>query len=76
MKLNIFVLLSTCMKVSVSLLCLFVCEPQYQTVVVCCNPIFLAAVLRAWATVPVSMLKWGLLRLTLITHLNIKYHIF
>ena len=40
MKPNIFVLLSTCLEVSMSLLCLFVHEPLYQTVVVCCNPVF------------------------------------
>ena len=40
MKLNIFALLSTCMEVSVSSLCLFVHEPPYQTVVVYCNSIF------------------------------------
>ena len=32
--------LSTCMEVSVSLSCLFVHEPLYQTIVVCCNPVF------------------------------------
>ena len=36
---NIFVLLSTCVEVSVSLLCLFVYEPLYQTVVVFCSSI-------------------------------------
>ena len=30
--------LSNCTEVSVSLSCLFVHEPPYQTVVVCCNP--------------------------------------
>ena len=40
MKPNIFVLLSTCMEVSVSLSCLFVHEPLCQTPVVCCNSIF------------------------------------
>ena len=28
------------MEVSVSVSCLFVHEPPYQTIVVCCNPIF------------------------------------
>ena len=60
------------MDVSVSLSCLFVHEPQYQTVVVYCNLVF-AAVLYAWTTVPASKLKWGSLRLTPITDLNIKY---
>ena len=36
-----FVPLRTCMEGSVSLSCLFVHEPPYQTVVVCCNPVFL-----------------------------------
>ena len=40
MKPNIFALLSTCMEVSVSLSCLFVHEPPYQTVVVYCNSVF------------------------------------
>ena len=40
MKPNIFALLSTCIEVSVSLSCLFVHEPPYQTVVVYCNSIF------------------------------------
>ena len=64
MKPNIFVLPSTCMEVSVSLSCLFVHEPPYQTVAVCCNSVF-AAVLHAWTTVPFSTLEWGLLRLVL-----------
>ena len=50
MKLNILGLLSTCMEVSVSLLCLFLHEPPYQTIVVCCNLIF-AVVLYTWITV-------------------------
>ena len=37
---QIFLLLSNCMEVSISLSCLFVYEPPYQTVVVCCNSIF------------------------------------
>ena len=37
MKPKIFALLSTCMKVSVSLLCLFA---PYQMAVVCCNSVF------------------------------------
>ena len=37
---DIFALQSTRMKISVSLLCLFVHEPPYQTTVVCCNPAF------------------------------------
>ena len=40
MKPNILALLSTCMEVSISLSCLFVHEPLYQTVVVCCNSFF------------------------------------
>ena len=40
MKPNIFTSQSTCMEVSISLLCLFVHEPLYQTVVVCCNSVF------------------------------------
>ena len=39
MKPNIFVLLSTCMEVSVSLLFYFLHESLYQTVVVCYNPV-------------------------------------
>ena len=38
MNSNIYLLLSTVMEVSVSLSCLFVYEPPYQTVVACCNP--------------------------------------
>ena len=41
----------------------FVHEPPYQTVVVCCNSIF-ASVLCSWTTVPFSALEWGLLRVT------------
>ena len=40
MKTDIFAIQSTCMEVSVSLLCLFVHEPPYQTTVVCCNAVF------------------------------------
>ena len=40
MKMNILVLLSTCMEISVHLSCFFVHEPLYQTVVVCFNPVF------------------------------------
>ena len=40
------------MEVSVSLLYWFVHEPPYQTVVVYCNPVFFAAILRACTTVP------------------------
>ena len=40
MKTDIFAIQSTCMEVSVSLSCLFVHEPPYQTTVVCCNAIF------------------------------------
>ena len=40
MKTDIFAIQSTCMEVSVSLLCLIVHEPPYQTTVVCCNAIF------------------------------------
>ena len=66
MKPNIFVLLSTCVEVSVSLLYLFVYEPLYQTVGYVAIPFF-AAVLGAWTTVPFSMLEWDLLRLALTT---------
>ena len=62
MKPNIVALLSTCMEVPTSLLCLFVHEPLYQTVVVCCNSVF-ATFLQAWITVAFSMLEWGSLRL-------------
>ena len=37
---DIFAIQSTCMEVSVSLSCLFVHEPLYQTTVVCCNAVF------------------------------------
>ena len=40
MKPNVFVLLSTCVEVSISLSCLFVHEPLYQTVAVHCNSVF------------------------------------
>ena len=40
MKTDIFAIQSTCMEVSVSLSCLFVNEPLYQTTVVCCNATF------------------------------------
>ena len=40
MKTDIFAKQSTCMEVSVSLSCLFVHEPPYQTTVVCCNAVF------------------------------------
>ena len=40
MKPKIFALFDTCMKASVSLLCLFVHEPPYQTAVACCNSVF------------------------------------
>ena len=40
MKTDIFAIKSTCMEVSVSLSCLFVHEPPYQTTVVCCNAVF------------------------------------
>ena len=40
----------------------FAHEPPYQTVVMCCNPVF-TAVLCAWITVLFSMLEWGSLRL-------------
>ena len=36
-KTDIFTILSTCMEVFVNLSCLFVHEPLYQTIVVCCN---------------------------------------
>ena len=39
-KTDIFAIHSTCMEISVSLSCLFVHEPPYQTTVVCCNPVF------------------------------------
>ena len=35
-RIRIFALLSNCMEVSISLSCLFVNNPLYQTVVVCC----------------------------------------
>ena len=40
MKTDIFAIQSTCMEVSVSLSCLFVHKPPYQTTVVCCNADF------------------------------------
>ena len=40
MKTDIFAIQSTCMEVSISLSCLFVHEPPYQTTVVCCNAVF------------------------------------
>ena len=40
MKTDIFAIQSTCMEVSVSLSCLFVHEPPYQTTVVCSNAVF------------------------------------
>ena len=40
MKTDIFAIQSTRMKVSVSLSCLFVHEPPYQTTVVYCNAVF------------------------------------
>ena len=40
MKPNVFVLLSTCMEVSISLLCLLVHEPLYQTVAAHCDSVF------------------------------------
>ena len=46
MKTDIFAIQSTCMEVSVSLLCLFVHEPPYQTTVVCCNAVFRRSSLR------------------------------
>ena len=39
-KMDIFAIHSTCMEISVSLSCLFVHEPPYQTTVVCCNLVF------------------------------------
>ena len=39
-KTDTFALQNTCMKISVSLSCLFVREPPYQATVVCCNPAF------------------------------------
>ena len=39
------------LEVSISLSCLFVHEPPYQTVVVCCNLVF-AVVFSAWMTIP------------------------
>ena len=39
-KTDMFAIHSTCMEISVSLSCLFVHEPPYQTTVVCCNPVF------------------------------------
>ena len=39
-KTNIFTIQSTCMEISISLLCLFVHEPLYKTTVVCRNPVF------------------------------------
>ena len=52
----------TCVEISISLSCLFVHEPLYQTRVVCCNSVFVT-VLCVWITVPFSMLEWGWLRL-------------
>ena len=46
MKTDIFAIQSTCMEVSVSLSCLFVHEPPYQTTVVCCNAVFRCGSLR------------------------------
>ena len=46
MKTDIFAIQSTCMEVSVSLSCLFVHEPPYQTTVVCCNAVFRRGSLR------------------------------
>ena len=46
MKTDIFAIQSTCMEVSISLLCLFVHEPPYQTTVVCCNAVFCRGSLR------------------------------
>ena len=65
MKPNIFVLLSTCMEVPISLSCftrLLVHELPYQTVE-CVAILFFALVLRAWTSVLFSMLQWGLLKL-------------
>ena len=73
MKLTILVLLSTCMEVSISLSCLFVHEPPYQIVVVCCNPIF-AAVLSTQTTVLFSMLKWSSLRLAPTSHSSVIHN--
>ena len=39
-KPNISILQSTYMEISISLSCLLVHEPLYQTTVVCCNPVF------------------------------------
>ena len=70
MKPNIFALQSICMKVSISLLYLFVHEPLYQTVVVCCNSVSCYGSLHMDCRA-VSILEWGLpLRLAQI--LNIK----
>ena len=54
------------MEVSVSLSCLFVHDPLYQTVVVCCNPIFRHS--SSCMNHPTKFpLVWGSLRLTPIT---------
>ena len=45
-KTDIFAIQNTCMEVSISLLCLFVHEPPYQTTVVCCNAVFCSGSLR------------------------------
>ena len=44
---------------------MFVHDPPYQTVEVCCNLVF-TMVLPTWATIPFCVLEWDLLRLTLI----------
>ena len=62
-KLNNFALQSTCMEVSISLLCLLGTAP---------NSVF-AVVLCSWTTMLFSMLDWSLLRLIPInTHLLLE----
>ena len=47
----------------ISKVIVFVYEPPHHTTVVCCNFSF-GAVLCAQTTIPFSMFKWSLLRLT------------
>ena len=62
MKTDIFAIQSTCMEVSVSLSCLFVHEPPYQTTVVCCNAVFRRGSSRMDHRT-FSTFEWGSLRL-------------
>ena len=58
------------MEVSVSLSCLFVHEPPYQTTVVCCNPVFRRGSSRMDHRT-FSTLEWGSLRLAPTTKTDI-----